>query len=510
MGRIEFGPFVFDQADATLRREGKPVALGGRAAALLEALVKADGAIVGKAELLEAGWPGLVVEEANVGVQVAALRKLLGKRADGTEWIATVPRVGYRLAREIVSPTGLEPQRPSLPWVAVLPFDSLSGDPEQEFFADGVVEDIITALSRFRNIAVVSRNSSFVFKHRRVDVREAARQLGAGYVLEGSVRRDSKRVRIVAQLVDGTTGAHLWAHNFDGSSEEIFDVQDRITQTVAAIAAPRIESAESERARRERPGSTAVHDLYLRALPRIDATSHPDSNREGLELLDRALAIDPDYAPVLALAAHAREHLLSMAWPAYRSDDGELAIAYARKALIGAGDDAMILSRCAMVLLQVAHDYTGAVNTCEHAVAINPNNAFVLECAGIAHLVAGELDRAEKLFNRAIEISLSETAHSAMGGLGHIEFLRGNYERARELAMRAVIAAPNFNPIHWLLIASCGHLGRIEEARKALATLEAMVPGVSIASITRGNETRDPRHSELFVEGFRLAGMRES
>ena len=215
--RNAFGPFVFDSGRGLLRG-GEPVAVGHRGMALLEALLEADGQPVAKARLFELVWPGTIVEEVNLSVQIAALRKALGRDADGREWITTVPRVGYCLPRQgetPLAPTGL--RRAS---IVVLPFINMSSDPEQDYFADGVVEDLITALSRFKSFAVVARSSSFAYKGRAADVRVVAEELGVRYVLEGSVQRRRGHVRVTAQLIEGETGIHLWAESFDGELAE--------------------------------------------------------------------------------------------------------------------------------------------------------------------------------------------------------------------------------------------------------------------------------------------------
>jgi adenylate cyclase len=369
------------------------------------------------------------------------------------------------------------------------------------------VDDIITALSRFRSFAVVARTSSFAYKGRAVDVREVARNLGAGYVLEGSVRKAGSQLRVNAQLVEGASGDHLWAHNFDGAVEDIFDVQDRITAGVAALVAPSIEKAEIERARRERPGSLAVHDLYLQALAKFETRS-PQDNATGLELLDRAIALDPDYAPALALAAHSREHRMTMGWPAYCDDDREVALDLARRALARASDDEAILARCGMVMLLVARDFDRAVSLLERAVAINPNHQDVVLHAGIAHLVGGSLDKAMAYHLRAIDMSLNQS--TSLTGIAFINLYRDGNEEALEWATRSLAINPNFNATYWALIAANAHLGRLEEARRWLIALQAISPGVTVAGISRGFICKDPRRLETITEGLRLAGMPES
>ncbi|HVY20271.1 MAG TPA: winged helix-turn-helix domain-containing protein, partial [Bauldia sp.] len=308
--RVAFGPFTFDTRNTTLWRGNEFVPLGARGAALLAGLLEADGGVVSRSSLLDRAWPDVVVEDGNLAVQIATLRKILGTRPDGQEWIATVPRVGYRLVRAAASHALSDAERPS---IAVLPFVSMSSDSEQDYFADGMVEDLITALSRFKPFAVVARNSSFAYKGRAVDVREVARALGVRYVLEGSVRRGERRVRVSAQLIDGESGAHLWAENLDGTIEDVLDFQDRITARVIGLIEPEIHRAELERSRRKRPENLGAYDLYLRALPLlhvlgVQRLEHYD---EAIDLLDRAIALDPGFAPVLALAAWAHEKRLT-------------------------------------------------------------------------------------------------------------------------------------------------------------------------------------------------------
>jgi TolB-like protein len=254
---IAFGPFLLNPDNGTLFRDGELVAIGQRGALLLGALLRSPGEVLTKAELMDAAWPETAIEESNLPVQIASLRKLLGRSPDGGEWIATVPRIGYRFVGELKAT--MSAHRPAaraetvLPSLAVLPFHNLSRDAEQDYLADGVVEDIITALSRFKSFAVIARNSSFVYKSRAVDVRQVATELGVRYVLEGSVRRAGDRLRIIAQLVDGTSGAHLWADKFDGVIKDVFEVQDRITDSVVEVLEPQIRRAEIERSRRKPP-----------------------------------------------------------------------------------------------------------------------------------------------------------------------------------------------------------------------------------------------------------------
>ena len=249
-GEISFGRFRLDLARRELRRDQKLVRLGSRALDILCALAAAGGKVVSKDELMERVWAGVVVEEHNIQVHISALRRAFEQDGDGESWIVTVPGRGYRLLRAPQPPTASKsaPEQslplPDKPSLAVLPFQNLSRDSEQEYFADGMVEEIITALSRIRWLFVIARNSSFTYKGQAADVKQVGRELGVRYVLEGSVRRSANRVRIACQLIEVSTGAHLWADHFDGSPENVFDLQDKVASSVAGVIEPALQAAE--------------------------------------------------------------------------------------------------------------------------------------------------------------------------------------------------------------------------------------------------------------------------
>ena len=317
-----FGPFTFDPDRRSLTRGGQSTELGQRASALLAALLAAGGHPVSKATLMDAVWPDTTVEEGNLTVQISVLRKSLGLGPSGVEYIITMPRVGYRL----VQPTAAaEPEGSPRPALAVMPFANLSGDVGQDYFADGVVEDIIIALSKFRSFAVIARNSTFAYRGRSPSVPQVATELGVLYVLEGSVRRMGDHIRITAQLVDGKTGSNFWAQNFDGATADIFDVQDQITASVAAVVGTKIELAEIDRSRRKRPGNLDAYDYYLRALQKLYTYLDTD-NLAAITLLHQAIALEPDFALALAWAAYGYEHRVTMGWDAASPDDGAKAL----------------------------------------------------------------------------------------------------------------------------------------------------------------------------------------
>jgi TolB-like protein/Tfp pilus assembly protein PilF len=507
---LRFGPFRLDPASG-LTRDGTTIPLGTRALALLGALAEAAGETVTKAALMESAWPGLAVDEGNLTVQVAALRKALGNRLDGGEYIATVPRVGYRLV--VGLPAALarlgEIGEVEVAAVAVLPFQDIGGDPAQDWFADGVVTEIIGALAHFRSFRVVSRISSFVYKGRTVDVRQAARELGVRYIVEGSVRRAGERLRIAAQLVDGESGAHLWANQFDGGVHDVFEFQDRITESVATVIEPSILAAELERSRRERPGSLAAYDIYLKAQAHIWAGSEAD-NTIAYDLISEALAIEPDDPLILTHAVWALEHRNTMGWASARSDDAARCMAFARRALKNAKGDSRVMTLCGNALLQTCKQYEWGLEVMRSGAAANPNDATAVSMAAIGAMHCGDLDEAATLMERAVRLSGNGLGASLpMTGMAHIETIRGNYEQALAWATRSLGRNADFDPTYWILISANAHLHRAEEARRFLGELRRIAPGVTIARIRAGQPSKYPDRIEPMLEGLRVAGLEE-
>src|SRR3569623_1092913 len=326
-----FGPFVLHPGRELLR-DGRALTLGNRALQVLETMVAADGAVVTKAELMDKVWPGLVVEDGNITVQIAALRKELGPRPDGQDWIVTVPRVGYRFVRETAAVEEAADTASGRPALAVLPFINLSGGASQDYVGDGIVEDLITALSRFKSFAVVSRNSSFVYKDKPVDVRDVARALGVRYLLEGSVRLAGDRIRVTVQLVDAASGTHLWATSFDGELGGIFEFQDRVTASVVGFVEPQIRRAEIDRTRRKWPDNPAAYHLFLRALPHF-YRNDPAGYRAALVDLEQAIALEPGYAVALAYASWSLARCVTVSLTALSAEDAARSLDFARAVL---------------------------------------------------------------------------------------------------------------------------------------------------------------------------------
>lgn len=437
-------------------------------------------------------------------MQVAALRKALGRDARGRDWIVTIPRVGYRL----LLPEDSAPALPQKPTLAILPFANLNGDADQDWFAAGVAQDIATALSRFRSFAVLARNTATPARESRQAAKDVARELGVRYILEGSVRRAGDRLRITAQLVD-EDGTHLWADGFDGAASAVFDFQDSITEAVATKVAPSIQRAEIERSRRLRAGSVSSYDIYLRAMAKI-ATESERENAEALVLLKQGLEADPHNAHLNAMAAWVLEHRITMGWASLVEDARAQCYEYARRGLERAEGDPAVTAHCAMSLIQVARKYDWGMAVLDAAVEANPNNMMVMTSAGVANLHCGEIRIAQELLLRAIRLSPRDLlTHISLSGLAHASLILGDHEAALVWAARALAVNPNFDPIYWMLVAANAHLGRLDEARRYLAELQRIAPGVTIERIRAGQPAKDPSRLGPILAGLRLAGLPE-
>ncbi len=403
------------------------------------------------------------------------------------------------------------PDKPSL---VVLPFQNMSGDPEQEYFADGMVEDITTALSRIRSLFVIARNSAFSYKGKTPDVRQVGRELGVRYVLEGSVRKAGNRVRITGQLVDATSGAHLWADRFDGTLDDVFELQDQITTSVVAAIEPNLRAAEIQRAQRKPTENLQAYDLVLRALPHRLALTRADLE-EAKRLLRHAIDLDPTYAPAFAYLASCHWQTVSQGW--MHRDDPEVAemLRLVRTALTLDPGDSEVLRCAAFITAVPGGDLDGGIAMIEQSISRNPGNAETANAAGLLHGYAGNTGVAMGHFERAAR--LNPLVHSAWHyfprALAH--FAAGGHEAAGEGADKALRANPVHIPALRYRTASLGLLGRIEEGRATLRQLLELVPDFTISRARRhievdmNNIFRDPKVPEAFYEGLRRCGVPE-
>ena len=393
------------------------------------------------------------------------------------------------------SPRSL-PEKPS---IAVLPFANMSGDPGQEYFADGIVEEIITALSRIRWLFVIARNSTFTYKGQIIDPRQVGRDLGVRYLLEGSVRRGGGRVRITAQLVEAETGAHLWADRFDGLLEDVFDLQDRVALNVASVIEPALQVAETARSVTRPPTDITAYDLYLRAY----ATHMSAGPQAGgaLRLLEQAIERDPYYGPALALAAVCCGRRYTIGGSEDPEADNRKAASFARRALQVAGEDPAVLANAAYALAFLGEDIGAMMALVDRALALNPSFARGWHISGTLRLLAGQLDTAIEHAENSLRLSPRERVGWAQFVIGAAHFFSLRFEEAVPKFLLVMQEEPSSTTTYRSLAACYAHMGRIEEAREVIARLRAITSRV-MPTVSR---LRNPEHRELFLSGLRLA-----
>jgi TolB-like protein/class 3 adenylate cyclase len=406
-----------------------------------------------------------------------------------------------------VQPVLALPDKPSL---AALPFQNMSGDPEQEYFADGMVEEITTAIARLPWLFVIARNSSFTYKGRAVDVKQVARELGVRYVLEGSVRKAGNRVRITGQLIDTATGAHIWADRFDGALDDIFELQDQVASSVVGAIEPRLRLSEIERAARKPTESLDAYDLYLRALAHIHRQAEA-SFAEAVDLLGRALAIDPSYAPAAAMLSWCRTQQQSYGKGVLADADLAAAVLLARQALATARGDADTVWPAAWTLFRFAGETAMVTAALDRAVALNPNAALAWACKGWVHARREQPEAAIEALDRALRLSPFDPLGDLFAaGFAEAYIAARRFEPAIEWADRALHDKPRRNGPNRIKIVAYAHLGRLDEARAELARYLPTDPGLTIdrwrASLF---PSMVPELLELYCTGFRLAGLPE-
>ena len=398
---------------------------------------------------------------------------------------------------------------PDEPSIAILAFDNLSGDPDQEYFADGIVEEITAALSKVRSFFVVARNSSFAFKGKPTDIKQVSRQLGVRYVLEGSVRKSGNRVRITAQLIDGTNDRHVWADRFDGTLEDIFDLQDQITESVVGAIEPKLRASEIERSRRKPTTNLNAYDYFLRALPHAHAMTQ-EGNEEALRLTSRAIALDPRYASAMALAAWCYTLRVAQGWVDTVHDEAHEALRLARAAIEVDKDVPEILWLAGYVLGFFGNTPEEGIDLIDDALRLNPNSAQALVYSGWLRLYNGDATTAKAHFERALRLSpLDISAFRTYAGLAFSCLFLGQIDDAVSWASKALHQNPKFAPTHRVLAASLGHAGRLDEARRVVEQLQALVPGLTVTRFGKETRFRHPEYFELLMDGLRKAGLPE-
>jgi len=518
----EIGPFRLDTEAEILYRGTEPIAVGQRAVALLSVLVERAGTPVAKEALIEAAWPGLAVEESNLTVQIAALRRVFAQEPGGERWIETLPRRGYRFvgpvsAREdgVQAPKKEQPAEatsalplPDKPSIAVLPFENLSGDPEQEYFADGLADDILTGLSRFHWFFVIARNSSFAYKGRAVDVKQVARELGVQYILEGSVRKAGNRVRVTSQLIDALTGRHVWTERYDRDIEDIFELQDELTASIVGAVAPSFITAEAKRVERKPPENFDAWDYAMRGNWHL-ARWNKEDNAEARRLFERALEIDPDSTIALTGLAFTFIPMIALGW----AND----VNQARSTVLAVGKRAVTLDpKNAEAYVALAHgcaavqQFDAAAAACRSAIEFNPNLAIAE--GRLAHVLAwqGDYDEALLHVKKAARLSPHDPTMSWWGiPWASIAFGTGDYEGAVKWAKKLIEVTPHF-PAPWrYLVASLALLGRMEEAQTAKGELLRLQPHENLRQVRSFLTSANADWRERYLDGLRKAGVPE-
>jgi TolB-like protein/Flp pilus assembly protein TadD len=513
-----FNDFVLDPGRRELRRGDRLVAVEPQVFDLLEFLIRARDRVVSRDDILAAVWGGRIVSEATLSSRVSAARSAIGDNGEQQRLIRTVPRKGIRFVGEVREAAGETGKAgvaspPSAfsdyPSIAVLPFTNMSDDPGQDYFADGMVEDIITALSRCSGLAVIARNSSFTYKGKAVDIREVGRELGVGYVLEGSVRRGGDRLRITGQLIDATTGAHIWADRFEGDASEVFTLQDSITESVVAAIEPALELAEMDRRRSVPASELDAYDLLLRAASLRD-TFTAESLAAAVGCLEQALAIDPDYAPALAAAAYcdALRHFQGWAKPeeAYR----DKAVAYAWRAAELAPNDAQVLWMAAFAIWNMADEIEPARELFSRSLAINPNSAMALTLGGWIEAMCGNTALGRPLIMRAQRLNPRDPrGWFAAGAMAICAVVDGDFDEAMLWAEKALAQNRRFAAALRVLIVALVKRGDGLRAAQIARDLLKVEPDLTVAAFLSRIPFPLTSMAATYSDALRTAGVPE-
>ncbi|MDA9503493.1 adenylate cyclase 3 [Bradyrhizobium sp. CCBAU 11386] len=514
--RYLFEDYAFDPDRRELHRGADVVSIAPQVFDLLDYLIRNRERVVSKDDLINAVWNGRSVSDAALTTRLNVARSAIGDSGEQQRLIKTLPRKGFRFvgqvreAREVAgSNPGDAPESapavPDKPSIAVLPFENMSGDPEQEFFAEGMVEEIITALSRFKSLFVIARNSSFTFKGRAVDIKEVGRRLGVRYVLVGAVRKASGKVRITGQLIDAVAGAHLWADRFERDLTDVFSLQDEVTIAVVSAIQPKMLQTEIAMATRRRPENLTAYDCFLRAMHQYHLTTR-ESLAEAIKLAHRALELDPRFAFAAALAGDCHASNVALGYANDPQFDCKEAVRLARLALSIDDGDPDTLSRVAVILAGMVGDSEAEIAMADRAVALNPNSWRTWNNRGWVYILAGLPEEAMRSFERAIRMSpVDPLLHMTFFGIGNALMRLRRFDEAIVVFKKALRHNPSFMPAYRGLASAFAHLGRDAEAHEAAACVLEIDPAFTISAWI----AQVPKHSKLFVEGLRKAGLPE-
>jgi TolB-like protein len=519
---LGFGDCLLDPDRRELTRSAEAIAVGPKVFDLLVHLVANRERVVGRDELLDAVWGGRIVSESTITSHINAVRRAIGDSGAEQRLIRTIARKGFRFIGDVVetgssaresSPRAEAPAPalalPAKPSIAALPFLNLSGDPEQEYFADGVVEDIISALSRIGWLFVIARNSSFTYKGRAVDVKQVGRELGVRYVLEGSVRKAARRVRITGQLIDATSGGHLWAERFEGTLDDIFELQDQVATSVVGAIAPQLERAEIQRAKRKPTESLDSYDYYLRGMANFHRGNR-EAIDQALPLFYQAIERDPEFASAYGLAAACHFWSKFNGWVSERAQVAAEGARLAERAIELGQDDAIALARGGHALANFVGDVDGGSAWIDRALVLDPNLAAAWFLGSFVRIMRGETDEAIERLAHAMRLSpLDSEMYRMQGGTALAHLYAGRFDAAAEWAEQSLRGLPTFLIEVSVLAASHALAGRTDTARQAMHRLRRLDPALRVASLKDLLPYHRPQDLATFADGLRRAGLPE-
>jgi TolB-like protein/Tfp pilus assembly protein PilF len=523
-----FDDYMLDPVRRELTGASGVIAVGPQVFDLLIYLVENRERVVSKDDMLDVVWNGRIVSESTLTSHINAARRAIGDNGREQRLIRTVARKGFRFVGEVKeTPSAMDisfvkvelaksdefplstPTATEKPSIAVLPFLNLSGDFEQEYFADGVVEDIIAALSRMRWLYVIARNSSFTYKGRAVDMRQVGRELGVRYVLEGSIRKSANRVRITGQLIDAATGRNLWAERFENAVDDIFNLQDQVAAHVVGAIAPQMEHAEIDRAKRKPTENLDAYDYYLRGVANLNKGTK-DAIEEALLLFSKAIELDPNYASAYAMAAWCYFWRKINGWMTDRVQEIAEGTRLARRAVELGKDDAVALTRSGHALGHLDGDLDGGIALLDRALVFNPNLAAAWFLGGFLRVWHGEPDSAIERFEHAMRLSpLDPEMYRMQAGLAAAHLFAGRFDMASLWAEKAFTDLPSFLMVVAIITASHALAGRMDEARRAMRHLRRLDSSLSISNLNEWLPIHRPQDFAMLADGLRRAGLPE-
>ena len=529
-----FADFVLDGGRRELRRGDELISVEPQVFDVLQFLIDNRERVVSSDDLIESVWRGRIVSETTIATRMNAVRRAIGDSGERQQFVRTIARKGYRFigkveehavapndhntarahmaVSEIATPKPESTQAPAMPdkpSIAVLPFSNLSGDREQNYFADGISEDLIIALSQFRWLFVIARNSSFMFKGKALDEKQIAKELGVRYLLEGSVRKAGGRVRITGQLVEAANGTHLWADRFDGSIEDIFDLQDKVTASVIGAIGPKLEQAEIDRAKRKPTESLDAYDYYLRGMASLHRGDN-ESTDEALRMLYRAIKLDPDFVSAYGMAAWCYDLRKWNGWTVDADKETAEAERLARQAVALGKDDAVALCTGGFALAHAVGDLEVGAACIDRALMLNPNLAAAWYFGGWVSSFLGEPDTAIERIARAMRLEpIALFPFPAQSAVAWAHFVAGRYQDSYFYGQKALREQPDFQPSLRIFAAACAMAGHLEEARATIARVLELGPSFRISNIKEVTRFRHPEDLARYEDALRKAGMPE-